>query len=579
MKKRDILKIKSNVPNKRRLYKDIKSFIDENKNLDGKILTLCGLRRTGKTVLLEQIVEEYRDTKKCAFYEVTNNDSMDDIIANVLKEQKNGVEILFLDEITKAYDFITNSAILADVFAKENMKIIVAGTDSLSFVFAEDRELFDRTIQIKTTYIPFAEHCDVLGTNNIDNYIMYGGLMKKGAEDKEKNEEFMKKYVDEAVSLNIAYSIKNDFHNNCLDALSEKEIRTIIEKLVEKYSGAFNKKEMQNELKKTSIDIPAVKILAKDYKDYYISLFSQKKDITKDFIKRINAEQSIKTNITEDMVLKLENYLINLDLLSVVDKVSYNYNDDIGWTNTTTEKEAYIIQPAIKYYHLQKGKSFIEQEKYYAELPYNLKNKMQDRLDSFIKGLMTEQIILFETSKILDAKKYYVCKPDFSFNGQKQGELDMLIYDKTKNEYYGFEIKHSDKAVKEQYKHLTDQEIKEKLDYEYGNRKNVSVLYRGNPFKSSDGVNYINLNKFIKSLDKTQDVEKTIDILTKGLNEYIVYPRTENKEHELIKKSDINVVSEYIDSMIIDNDLDNNIDNIHKDDYNYYNDGFEPGED
>jgi len=72
----------------------------------------------------------------------------------------------------------------------------------------------------------------------------------------------------------------------------------------------------------------------------------------------------------------------------------------------------------------------------------------------------------------------------FNPNGQKRGELDMLIYDKTKNEY--------------------------------GNRKNVSVLYRGNPFKSSDGVNYINLNKFIRSLDITQDVKKNHRYTNKG---------------------------------------------------------------
>lgn len=184
MECRDISKI--NIDNKKQRYcvDEIKRFIESDDELEGKILVLYGLRRTGKTTMMEQVISDYYSKKKCAFYEVTDKDNIDDIRDTIIFEQEKGTSIICFDEITKAKDFITSSSILPNIFAKEGMKIIVAGTDSLGFSFAEETELFDRTERIRTTHISFAEHCEVLGVRDIDDYIMYGGLMRKGETDK-----------------------------------------------------------------------------------------------------------------------------------------------------------------------------------------------------------------------------------------------------------------------------------------------------------------------------------------------------------------------------------------------------------
>lgn len=519
MECRDISKI--NIDNKKQRYcvDEIKRFIESDDELEGKILVLYGLRRTGKTTMMEQVISDYYSKKKCAFYEVTDKDNIDDIRDTIIFEQEKGTSIICFDEITKAKDFITSSSILPNIFAKEGMKIIVAGTDSLGFSFAEETELFDRTERIRTTHISFAEHCEVLGVRDIDDYIMYGGLMRKGETDKKVYDyKSAKKYLDSAVSGNIASSIKNDPHNNELKKLSIEEIRSIVEKLVEIYSGSFNKEQMQEELKKVSIN-GAIDLLTKsEYRDYLKPVFLQKRDITRDFTKVINADTIISTEITDNIVLLFEQYLIDMDLLSAINKKEFRYTDEFGWLESPTQKEFYIIQPAIKYHHLQKGKEFIENEVYYQTLPQELKNKIQKKLDENIKGDMIKQIIIFDVSKELSNSHYFVCKPEFYINGQKKGEYDMLIYDNEANKYWAFEIKHTTNPYYKQEQQLQDPVLKKVIDSKYGNRENVCVLYRGNPFISSTGTLYFNITDFLVAIKKYKDVDIVFNSLSKSLS-------------------------------------------------------------
>ena len=54
------------------------------------------------------------------------------------------------------------------------MKIVLSGTDSLGFLFAQNKELYDRAVTIHTTFVPFSEYSRLL---RIDEYIRYGGTL------------------------------------------------------------------------------------------------------------------------------------------------------------------------------------------------------------------------------------------------------------------------------------------------------------------------------------------------------------------------------------------------------------------
>lgn len=493
----------------------------ESQELNGKILVLFGLRRTGKTTIMEQVISMCGEGQKGVLYEATDKDDMDAVRDMIIMERDNGVNVICIDEITKVKDFITSSAILPDIFAKEGIKIIVAGTDSLGFTFAEDTELFDRTVRVRTTHIPFAEHSEVLGIKDIDDYIMYGGLMRQSENEKNiKDYESARKYLDSAVSENISLSIDKDFHNNELNKLSPYELRAIIEKMVEIYSGTFNKKQMQEELSKVTVNNPLDLLAKSEYADIIKTLSLSKRDIARDFTKVINADVNISVEITDQMVLILEKYLIDMDLLSAINKKEYRYTDEFGWNEGTLEKEFYIIQPAIKYYHLRKGKEFIEQEQYYQSFPEQLKEAMKRKLDEKIKGDMVEQIVVFDTAKVLDKEQFFVCKPIFYINGQKMGEYDMLIYDRFTNEYWSFEIKHTTQPFYEQEKHLRNEEIRKMIDEKYGTRKGACVLYRGESFVASDsGTIYLNIAEFLIAVNKYQNMDVTMREIFRNLEQ------------------------------------------------------------
>ena len=509
MESRKIDSFDVNNKNERFAIQQMKQFIESEDKSYGKILVLYGLRRTGKTTMMEQTAKFYNNFKKCAFYEITNDDSINDI-KNILIEEKNkGTEIIFFDEITKANAFITSSAVLPDIFAKENMKIIVAGADSLGFVLAERTELFDRTFRVNTTHIPYAEHSKVLNVNDIDDYIMYGGLMHKGLSDLQVSDyDSAKRYLNSAVAENIAFSIKSDPHDNQLKQLSFNEIRTIIEKLVELYSGTFNKEVMQKEIEKVSINEPINRLYhSEDFKDALEPVLLKSKDITKEFTSIINADSIIRTDITEDMVKCFEQYLAEMDLLSSINKKDFRYTDALGWTELPNEKEIYIIQPAIKYFHLEKGKEFIENEVYYNQLTANQKEKFKEKLDEYIKGQMVEQIIVFDTSKDLPSSRYYVCKPVFTVNAKKAGEYDMLVYDKQDNKHWLFEIKHTTNSCIEQEKHFSNEYFQDVIAEKYGTCVAKCVLYRGENFISNTNALYINMSDFLISVNMNKNMD------------------------------------------------------------------------
>jgi len=522
---------------------DITKFINSDICYEGKVLILSGLRGTGNTTLMEQALLSY-PAEKCAFYQVTDKATIDDVVAELYALKKQGINVVAFDEITEMKDFINQSALLPDVLAKSGMKIILAGTNSLGLLLAKEDELFNRTIQINTTHIPFAEHCRVLGTNNMDDYIAYGGLMQKSKATAEIHDIYSaKKYLDEAVALNISHSIKNDTNkgkrDTVLKGMPEKELQCIIEKMVELYSGKFNEELAKEELSTVTLHYANKELKNKHYEpdDIIEYLTINRREILSDIAQQINADTEITTPIDENVVAELEEYLMDMQVLSAVKTVQFiqprfaDEKAECQWERYVSQYEYHIIQPAIKYYHLEKQKDFIDESPIYRKVSEQGIQFMKDFLDNKIKGDMTEQIVLFDTANALSKDDYEVCKPVFlNPDKSKKGEYDMLIRDKHKERYWGFEIKHTsspywglgynEKTGKYdgQVKNFINPEITDCVNKNYGHRENVCVLYNGSPFVADGGeekpkILYLNIADFMLAVDKYKDMDKVMEVL------------------------------------------------------------------
>jgi len=155
---------------KRDCFSTLQKFV--NGSYDGKICILYGLRRTGKTTLLFQMLSEL-PIEKTAYIKVQTIDDMSRLTKDLKALFELGYRYVFIDEITLLSDFIDTAAVLSDVFSMMGMKIVVSGTDSLGFVMANRDELYDRSVTIHTSFIPFREYARLLNIRSVDSYIEY----------------------------------------------------------------------------------------------------------------------------------------------------------------------------------------------------------------------------------------------------------------------------------------------------------------------------------------------------------------------------------------------------------------------
>lgn len=495
----------------------------------GTVLIIYGLRRTGKTVLMEQMLSEYGKPEECAYLLVDPDEKsneivyMNDIESAIDDAYEKGARIICIDEITKVEDFISHSAVLSDYYSKKGIRFVLTGTDSLGFDLVEEDELMGRTLRVHTTHIPFAEHCRVLNTDDIDDYIQYGGLMKPGA-----NEHYIydyksaKKYLDSAVADNIYNSLKKHKYATALCELNREEIICIVNKLVEIYSGKFDRKIAQNELQSSPITCPYYMLIKSDEENIALKkIHNNRRDIVKDYIPEISAETVIKHTITPEMIIRMEEIFRDIGVMSVTIEDVYKYSSIDGWRLAQSEEQYYLIQPAIKYYHLKEAFRMIESSSWFKDLTISQKTLYKDKLQEKIFGDMIEQIVVFDTSVALSSDKYEVSKVKFkkqeNNDERSAGEVDMLIWDKQEEKYWGFEIKHTKEIYADQYKDLDNIEIAEVIENYYGKRENVAVLYRGPAGTTPDGVTYLNITDFSKAIHLFRDIKSAMEHLTNNL--------------------------------------------------------------
>ena len=79
------------------------------------------------------------------------------------------------------------------------------------------------------------------------------------------------------------------------------------------------------------------------------------------------------------------------------------------------------------------------------------------------------------------------------------GEFDMVEFDPEAGSCRIFEIKHSEEAVPQQYRHLIDEQKCAQTEHRYGPITGKFVLYRGES-QEIDGIQYQNVEEYLRSL-------------------------------------------------------------------------------
>ena len=470
--------------------------------IDGKIGTLYGLRRTGKTTLLFQMINEL-PIQKTAYIKVKSSDNMSMLTKDLRVLYDKGGRYVFIDEVTLMDDFIGTSALLSDLFATMGMKIVVSGTDSLGFAMANRDELYDRNIMIHTSYISFREYARLLGINSVDKYIEYGGTLKMENMDFDdpdstfddvsfRDDESTRKYIDTAISRNIQHSLKNDSFGeyfNQLRKLYEKgELTNVINRIVQNMNHQFLLRVIQEKFKSSDFG-SARNLLLHDLPDERAHVLYDVNE--QEILERLKAIIDVKerhetmVEITGEHIEKIKKYLFMLDLL--VDCTErYEHRGQSNYTLFAQPGMRYAIAKALVY--------ALGRDEYFATRPEREKAYIIEKILYDVKGRMLEDIVLLETSKACPRGR-----EAFRFKFEEGGEYDMVVCNENGGDCCIYEIKHSDKIVEQQTRYLRDENKIALVERRFGKIIGKYVIYRGET-QEVDGIHYVNAEEYLNNL-------------------------------------------------------------------------------
>lgn len=172
----------------------VMDYLHDNRNKN--VCALYGLRRAGKTTIMEQAINKLLSEGVKAeniLYITGTKNQIEDIMCLYSEIDKKKSEVgdreqlyVFVDEIGYFMSFLSYSDRLYNYYTRIcNMKIVIAGTNVLSLYIASMDTLYDRMFAVSVHHLTFYEHCRfVLETTfpsweDFKNYLRIGGLFEQ----------------------------------------------------------------------------------------------------------------------------------------------------------------------------------------------------------------------------------------------------------------------------------------------------------------------------------------------------------------------------------------------------------------
>ena len=480
---------------KRACYRAIHDYVFGEQQ--DKVFILYGLRRTGKTTLIRQIILNMKpeERQKAAFIQIKSSDTLSDINADLRTLEEQGYKYIFVDEVTLMEDFIEGAALFSDIYAGSGMKLVLSGTDSLGFIFTKHEQLYDRCIMLHTTFIPYREFEQVLGIQGIDNYIRYGGTMSiSGVNYNDSTfttKQSTDEYIDSAIARNIQHSLKyyqdGGHFRNLYDLYEKGELTSAINRVVEDINHRFTKEVLTRTFSSHDLSLSARNLLhdRENPVDLYQTIDKEAVTATLKSMLDIFDKEEQKVEIDETHAAQIKEYLTMLDLLMEVD---LQYLPHVNRHGSITV----ITQPGMRYAQATALVNSMLLDEKFSTLSAVERKRILERILSEIKGRMMEDIVLLETKLANPDKEVFQLQ--FAV-----GEFDMVVVDSKALTCEIFEIKYSKEIVPAQYRHLIDEKKCAQTEHRYGTITARTVIYRGETTES-DNVKYINVEEYLKHL-------------------------------------------------------------------------------
>ena len=445
-----------------------------SESYDGKVLIIYGLPKTGKTTLMLQKIKML-PKERVVYIKIAEADNMKMLCKDLDKLKNEGYKYIFIDEITIMDDFVSQAALLSDIYACMGMKITISGNDSLCFCLARREELYDRCSVIHTTYSFYKEYARLFNDKSINNYLEHGGKLES-ADTPYENSVFydsasMKNYIDKSICSNIinAYekSGQHDYFRYFIDDYNKGNLLEILNDFIWKFIYNY------------------VIVSIKTYYDFKNSTIKEKEIIKKvnDKFEMVAADKEGLINFEQyDMILK---YLQDLDLLEYYSEYYEKYSQG--------EIQIYTYPAMINVV----SKEYIHDillDKYFDTASIDEEKRITDKIYNAVKmRIYTDTIFLDMDNSI----KYN--EEVFRYNFYEHLEHYFVHYDYGDNVYRIYEIRYDDKLINKKTSALFDKEKFTYINKKYGKIAGRYVIYLGES-KTVDGVEYKNVEDFLLSI-------------------------------------------------------------------------------
>ena len=425
-----------------------------------RVCAVYGLQSTGKrTVMLQTIADmSEEDFLKTAYIEVKDTNCLQDVVDDLELLSDKDVDYVFINEITCIKDFIDGAALLSDIYAMMGMKIVLTGTSSLSFWLSRDHELYDRVRLVHTTYMPYKEHCRLMGNDSIEEYILNGGFLK---EFPFQNRESLEQYIDNAIGENMQFALEHSERGGQIYWLRELYHAGVLVRAIRNVMVELVKCNVRYALSNV-LDIEIIEQSMKQNEELVIEMTDVHKARIKEYLKGLDVIVECPAK-REDLECEKENRFI-------------------------------FTQPSISYHMSKLCVETLLKTEPLLNLSDVKKEELKEHFMESIQAQLLKDMILLETMKTI-GKPYDVYKTQF-----KNGVYDMLIYDHDHNQCAIYEIHNNKCHMQEQGKHLTDDYKLALTTPRHGKLIGRYVLYLGENMDSEDGIAYRNAEEFLKNL-------------------------------------------------------------------------------
>ena len=459
--------------NKRYVFNDLMNFLNTK---DSDICALYGLRRTGKSVLMRQAMSALIEQNEVKAEEIAyitfsqNTSSTDAEIIQDIRDRKNIVRYFFIDEISYIKMKLEDNALnlLADEFATQGIKIVIAGTFSFALKLLSNETLFDRMRRIDTTYFSFKEAYEIFGYS-LEHFIQYGGIIIEPQNKKMTPEEYMKT----AVTNNIVKSLMKSYKIYEIGYL-DKRIDDIIS------NGGALKYRLETLVKRVIDSYMKVllysNIVRSNYKYFDVGNLSQ-----------LIRQRSERDYLSDDL----------LDIINIDKKKYYKILEEkLGTLNTDDMTEECFKEfisilkqiGVIEDIYLQHAKESCFITNY---LRYGLCEEILNQIEDAIKietsgrygvNLASDNLKgpIMETIIYLDLQHSNRYNFDKYRNEASGYEVDLVIKNNDKKTMDIYEIKHSSQALITHAKNLVNTDFILELEAELGYKvSSYNIIYNG----------------------------------------------------------------------------------------------------